>query len=176
LDDERKQQKESIKDQADRLKVLKGGAKKVGSIKHAESNDEDTSELEQERDTIAAEIQPTEDRIDELIELLKPYKAIKKELSDAKKLVKQKRENLLKRLEAKIEEMSDDELATLVLDMLRADFIEMLDDYVSALRRSLIALGENLWDKYSTDLNSIEDDRDASAKLLREFTEELSYV
>ena len=176
LDDERKEQKESIKDQTDRLKVLGGSASRDGSIKQAAKKGVDTSELEAERDQLKVEIAPSLARIDELEELLEPYKAIKKELSAARKLVKEKRENLLKRLEAKIAEMSDDELATLVLGMLRDDFIEMLSDYVSAHRRSLIAFGENLWDKYSTDLNSIEDDRDASAKLLTEFTKKLSYV
>ena len=176
LDDERKEQKESIKDQTDRLKVLNGSATRNGSIKQAAKKGADTSELETERDQLQAEIAPVDARIEEIETLLEPYKAIKKELSAAKKLVKEKRENLLKRLEAKIAEVSENELATLVLNMLRADFIEMLDDYVSAHRRSLITLGENLWDKYSTDLTSIEDDRDASAKLLRKFTEELGYV
>lgn len=176
LDDERKEKKESIKDQTDRLKVLNGSASRNGSIKQAAKKDEDTSDLETERDQLLAEIAPVEARMDELEALLEPYKEIKKQHSAAKRLVREKRANLLKRLEEKITEMSEDELATLVLEMLRDDFTEMLDDYVSAHRRSLIAFVENLWDKYSTDLNSIEADRDASAKLLREFTEELSYV
>jgi len=176
LDDERKEKKDAIKDQSDRLKVLNAGPAKNGSIKHASKNGQDIRPLNAERDKLRAEIEPVEGRMKEIDELLQPYKEIKDQLSVARRLVREKRENLLKRLEAKIAAMSEDELGTLVLDMLRDDFTEMLDDYVSAHRRSLIAFGETVWDKYSIDLTSIENDRDRSAKLLREFTKELGYV
>lgn len=178
LDDERKELKESIKPQTDRLKIINGNKNRAGSIRHAEhKEDEDKAkELRAEQFTLNTEIAPAQTRIDELEALLEPYKEIKRELSAARRRVKDLKAALLERLEERIAAMNEKQLADLVVGMLKDDFIEMLDDYVAAHRRQLIAFCEGLWDKYSIDLTTIENDRDEAAGLLREFAGELGYV
>lgn len=176
LDDERNDLKESIKEQSDRLKTLQGNVKKVGSIRNAEAIGKDTGAMRTEEYRLNSQVGSVQERIDEIDTLLEPYKEIKRELANARRLVKEKRENLLKQLEEKIADMSEDQLATLVIEMLRDEFVEMLDDYVASHRRNVVAFVESLWEKYSTDLSSIEAIRDAATKRLRKFTKELGYV
>jgi DNA repair exonuclease SbcCD ATPase subunit len=176
LDDERKELGVSIKDHQDRLKVLNGNVKRSGSIKYAQSKGQDIGELQSELYLMQSEVEPIQRRIEELERLLEPYAEIKKQLQEARRRLREQRENLLKQLDEKVAAMNEDELATLVLQMLEDEFTDMLSEYVSANRRQMNSFIENLWDKYSVDLNSLEEQRDASAKLLRAFAEELSYV
>lgn len=178
LKDEKKELNEKIRDDVKRIKVLEGNKNKKGSIRHAEANDDEdkAGELRTELYELNSKVAPEKERIDELSGLLAPYEAITKELRETRRAAKTKKENLLKRLEESIEAMSDDARAEMVMGMLRDEFVDKLNEYVSAHRREMIALCENLWEKYSVDLNSIEDDRDGAAKLLRDFAEELRYV
>lgn len=178
LDDERKELKESIKPQTDRLKILDGNKNRVGSIRHAESKGEEdkAGELRTEMYRLNSECDAAQKRIGELEALLEPYTEIKRELSAARRRVRDLKAALLQRLEEQIAAMNDKQLADLVLGMLHDDFVEMLDDYVGAHRRQLIQFCECLWDKYTVDLTSIENERDEAASLLRKFAGELGYV
>jgi type I restriction enzyme M protein len=178
LDDERKELKESIKPQTDRLKILDGNKNRVGSIRHAEGKGdaEKAGELRAEMYRLNSECDAAQKRIGELETLLEPYAEIKRELSVARRRVRDLKAALLQRLEEQIAAMNEKQLADLVLGMLHDDFVEMLDDYVGAHRRQLIQFNECLWDKYSIDLTSIETDRDEAASMLREFAVELGYV
>lgn len=178
LKDEKKELAEQVRDDLKRIKVLEGNKNKKGSIRHAEANDDEdeVGKLRKELYGLNSEVAPVKERIDELDGLLAPYEAITKELRETRRALKAKKENLLIRLEETIAAMDDDARAEMVMGMLHDEFVDKLNEYVSAHRREVIAFCENLWDKYSVDLNSIEDDRDGAAKQLREFTEELSYV
>ena len=178
LKDEKKKLKEDIRDELKRLKVVDGSAKKKGSYKHALENgtDEEASALKQELYDLNNKTAPKTKRISEIDELLKPYEKITKALRVSRREKNEKRENLLKRLEEKIAAMPEDEMTDLVVVMFRDELGDKLESYVSAHRRDVIEFVQGIWEKYSVDLNSIEGDRDDAAKLLQNFTEELSYV
>ena len=89
---------------------------------------------------------------------------------------KVKRENLLKRLEETIEAMPENEMSDMVVGMTRDELSDKLESYITSHRRDVIQFTLSLWDKYSVDLDTIEEGRDDAAKLLHQFTEELSYV
>lgn len=178
LKDEKKDLAEKIREKLARIKLLEGNKSKKGSIRYAEANgDEDEAgKFRKELHDLTSDVAPTTERIVQIDGLLTPYEAIMKELRESRRELKEKKENLLKQLEETISAMNDEAKAEMLMGMLHDEFLDKLNEYVSAHRREVVAFCENLWDKYSTNLNTIEEHRDGAAKLLRAFTVEMRYV
>jgi type I restriction enzyme M protein len=103
-------------------------------------------------------------------------KALKKELSAAKKKLKAKEGNFTKRLQEGRAALDEDGARELVLGILRTDLDAILARYVADHRQRLVAAVENWWDKYRVTLTSIEEERDAAAGKLREYLGGLGYA
>ena len=178
LKDEKKSITEEIRDELKRIKVLDGSANKKGSLKHAQENgtEVEVSELKRELYDLNSKTGPKTKRLDEIKELMVPYEAITKGLRDNRKLHKEKRENLLTKLEETIAAMPEGDMAEMVTEMFRDELSEKLDSYIASHLRETVAFVQAVWSKYSVDLNSIEEKRDDAAKMLHEFAEELGYV
>ncbi|MBF0414461.1 MAG: SAM-dependent DNA methyltransferase [Magnetococcales bacterium] len=103
-------------------------------------------------------------------------KAWKKKLTDTKKPLKAKKESLAVRLNKAVDGLSEKEATALLLTILHNDMRTILERYMSAQRKQIVAAFENWWDKYRVTLTEIEEKRDAAAKALRGFLKGLGYV
>jgi hypothetical protein len=64
----------------------------------------------------------------------------------------------------------------MALDVLRGALAEELERYVAARRARVVAVVEGWWEKYSTPLAVIRQERDEAAGRLERMMEELAYV
>ncbi len=72
--------------------------------------------------------------------------------------------------------MSDDECRELILEKHHRLIGLELDRYLNAEKRQIIALFDNLWDKYAVSHQAILSDRDTTFAMLNQFLTELKYV
>ncbi len=82
---------------------------------------------------------------------------------------------LLEALDRALENLSDSEIESIVLSILREGLQNRLENDIAAHRRGIIAAVENWWDKYKVTLNEIEAKRDASRAKLDEHLRRLGY-
>ena len=103
-------------------------------------------------------------------------RALRKDLAEAKRVVRQLKAELLTRLDAARAAMSPDDCAALALELLHDDLIRELSRYVEAHRQLVIAAYEEWWDKYRRSLREIEEERASWAGRFTAFTRRLAYV
>ncbi|CAG4892026.1 type I restriction-modification system subunit M [Paraburkholderia saeva] len=103
-------------------------------------------------------------------------KAWKKELSDVKKQLKAKKDSFATHINAAVDGLSAEAAAELLLTILHDDMLAIVERYISAQRKQIVAAFRNWWDKYRVTLTEIEDKRDAAAKALQGFLKGLRYV
>ncbi|MHC5936214.1 hypothetical protein [Nostoc sp.] len=121
-------------------------------------------------------IEENEAEIAEIEAQLEPYKKIVQQLKEAKAELKTLKNELVKRLSAARAALSNEDCQDLVLAIFKDGLIAELERYVTAHRQQVIAAVENWWDKYRVTLQDIETKRDAAAKKLNEFLQDLGYV
>ncbi|RLF58277.1 MAG: hypothetical protein DRN37_05220 [Thermoplasmata archaeon] len=97
------------------------------------------------------------------------------ELERSRKRIKELQRQFIGCLREARESLTDDNCRDLVLDILKEKLFALLDSYVIAHRREVIAAMENWWDKYRVTLRDIEKERDKAADRLAEFMGELGY-
>lgn len=103
-------------------------------------------------------------------------KALKKELTAARKQVKILKLSLVGRLRAARQALSEGETKDLILELFHADLRREIDSRVTAHRRKVIATFENWWSKYRQTLHEIESIRDAHRDTVERFAKDLGYV
>jgi len=103
-------------------------------------------------------------------------KAWKKELTAVKKRLKSKSENFKQHISAAVEGLTPEAAAELLLTILHSDMQAIVECYVAAQRKQIVATFENWWDKYRVTLTEIEARRDDAAKALQGFLKGLRYV
>lgn len=119
----------------------------------------------------AEEAEDEEEPVDEA-----QIKAWKKELTAAKKRLKAKRESFAERLGADIDALGEPAAAELMLTILHHDMSGILDRYVAAQRKQVVAAFEKRWDKYKVTLREVEEERDKAAKTLGGYLKALGYA
>jgi type I restriction enzyme M protein len=125
---------------------------------------------------LEARVKPMEAEIAEIDKQLEPYKEIKKQLNDAKGILRTLKKEVEKRLSAKRAELTDEDCQGLVLAIFKDGLIAELERYVTAHRQQVIVAVENWWDKYRVTLQDIETERDAARQQLSEFLRGLGYA
>jgi type I restriction enzyme M protein len=103
-------------------------------------------------------------------------KAWKTELAKLKKQLKSQHEDFASRLNLAVDGLDEQQSAELLLTILHNDMQAIVERYISAQRKQIIAAFENWWDKYRITLNEIEQKRDAAAVALQGFLKGLGYV
>jgi len=103
-------------------------------------------------------------------------KAWKKELATVKKQLKAKKESFAAHINAAVDGLSPEQAADLLLTILHNDMRAIVERYIAAQRKAIVAAFENWWDKYRVTLTEIERKRDAAAKVLQGFLKGLRYV
>lgn len=103
-------------------------------------------------------------------------KAWKKELTAIKKQLKSKKESFAAHINAAVDGLSTEQATELLLNILHSDMRAIVERYIAAQRKAIVAAFENWWDKYRLTLNEIEGKRDAAAQALQGFLKGLRYV
>lgn len=103
-------------------------------------------------------------------------KAWKAELAKVKKQLKTKQENFADHLNQAVDGLDEAQAAELLLTILHNDMQAIVERYIAAQRKQIVAAFENWWDKYRVTLNEIEQKRDAAAVALQGFLKGLGYV
>ena len=130
-----------------------------GTLKAAEGGNEESDE--------------DEDR-EELSEV--EAKALKKQLTAARKELKALKLSFAERLEEAHAEIGPEQAEALVLDILHDELRAEVDRRVAAHTQIVVAVVGNWWSKYRVNLREIEDERDSARTRLDGFLSELSYV
>ena len=136
---------------------------KAASPKEAESEDGETAEVEEDTDE--------ENAVDEA-----QLKAWKKELAAVKKQLKAKHESFTQHIDAAVDGLTPKAAAELLLTILHNDMQAIVERYIAAQRKAIVAAFENWWDKYRVTLTEIEGRRDEAVKALQGFLRGLGYV
>ncbi|MEX8504385.1 N-6 DNA methylase [Leptothrix ochracea] len=100
----------------------------------------------------------------------------KKQLTALKKEIKAKEQGFALRMNAAVDGLDESGAAELLLEILRNDMEVILGRYVSTQRQEVGSALENLWDKYSVTLTSIERDRECASQKLAAFLKGLNYA
>lgn len=137
---------------------------KAVSPKDAEGEDGDAVES-------ADEDTDDENAVDEA-----QLKAWKKELAAVKKQLKAKKESFAAHINAAVDGLTAEQAAELLLTILHNDMRAIVERYIAAQRKAIVAAFENWWDKYGVTLTEIEGKRDAAAQVLQGFLKGLRYV
>ncbi|MEB2610949.1 class I SAM-dependent DNA methyltransferase [Burkholderia cenocepacia] len=137
---------------------------KAASPKDAEGEDDEAAEA-------------AEDEVDEENALDEAQlKAWKKELTAVKKQLKAKSDSFKQHINAAVEGLTPEAAADLLLTILHNDMQAIVERYMAAQRKQIVAAFENWWDKYRVTLTEIEGKRDDAAKALQGFLKGLRYV
>jgi type I restriction enzyme M protein len=137
---------------------------KAASPKDAEAEEGEAAEA-------ADEDADDENAVDEV-----QLKAWKKELAAVKKQLKAKKESFAAHINAAVDGLSAEQAAELLLTILHNDMRAIVERYIAAQRKAIVAAFENWWDKYRVTLTEIEGKRDAAAQALQGFLKGLRYV
>lgn len=137
---------------------------KAASPKDAEGEDGEAAE--------AAEDEADEENaVDE-----SQLKAWKKELTAVKKQLKVKNDSFKQHIDEAVGGLTPEASAELLLTILHNDMQAIVERYMAAQRKQIVAAFENWWDKYRVTLTEIEGKRDEAEKTLREYLKGLRYA
>ncbi len=134
------------------------------SAKDAEAEDREATEA-------ADEEADDENAVDEA-----QLKAWKRELAAVRKQLKASKESFAVQFNAAVDDLSPEHAADLLLTILHNDMHAIVERYIAAQRKTIVAAFENWWDKYRVTLTEIEGKRDAAARALQGFLRRLRYV
>jgi type I restriction enzyme M protein len=137
---------------------------KAASPKEAEAEEGEAAEItEDEADD--------ENAVDEA-----QLKVWKKDLAAVKKQLKAKHDSFKQHIGTAVEGLTAEAAAELLLTILHKDMQTIVERYMAAQRKQIVAAFENWWDKYRVTLTEIEGKRDEAAKALQGFLKGLRYV
>ena len=178
LDVESRMLRASIKEPLERIKFLTRGpnVKDRGSIAAQQKLGRDTTALEAELDRLQAEVQPIQAELEALAEKLAPYEELKRQLAEKRRELKALSKALLDRLDDARQALSGDDCRELVIDLARADLEHLIRQYAEEHLRQVIAVVEQLWDKYADGYEAIQNRRDTATATVTRFVKELGYV
>ncbi|MCH9826281.1 MAG: type I restriction-modification system subunit M [Gammaproteobacteria bacterium] len=100
----------------------------------------------------------------------------KKELSAVKKKLKAKKESFTAHINQAVDGLTPEAAAELLLTILHNDMRSIIERYIAAQRKQIIADFENWWDKYRVTLSEIVSKRDAASTSMLGFLKGLRYV
>ena len=126
-------------------------------------------------DAVAAEMSEADGDEESVVDEAQ-IKAWKKELAAVRKQLKAKQASIAGHLNRAVDGLSSEQAAELLLTILHHDMRAIVERYIAAQRKEVVAAFENWWDKYRVTLTEIETRRDAAAQELRGYLQGLGYV
>lgn len=179
-----------LKEHKDSIKELKGERKEADKeykllLKRLKANEkalkkqpeltEEVAALAKEVEKLLAEVQ----RLDARLETEEGRIATHSELEEELKLCKRKIKEIKDRKQALVDQarllISPEEAKELIMQRWLRTLQQTVYDYLQAHQRQLLQAVENVWEKYTTPLHSILNEREDETKLLNQFLVELGY-
>ena len=169
-----------LKEHKDGIRALKGERKEADKEyknlqKRIKAKAVDSEQLAVDSKKLKAEIENLDERInaDELrfakhTELEEELKTCKKKIKE----IKDRKQDLVDKARLLI---TPDEAKDLILKRWLRTLQQTVNDYLQAHQRQLLQAVENVWDKYTTPLHSISNEREQETELLNQFLVELGY-
>ncbi|NLD35235.1 MAG: N-6 DNA methylase [Desulfatiglans sp.] len=182
--------KDELKEHKEALKSLKGERKEADKeykniLKRIKANEKaliNRPELKEEIELLKAEalrLRNFTNSLDTKIEAdekrFSRHTELEDELKECKKVIKQIKENRQESVDKARLKITDEEAKDLILNRWNRTLQQTLDGYLTTHSRLLLQYIENLWDKYTTNLNSILAEREEQTQLLNSFLSELGY-
>ncbi|MBV6860405.1 type I restriction-modification system subunit M [Xanthomonas euvesicatoria] len=125
----------------------------------------------EEGDAESADASEDEEAVEEA-----QLKAWKKNLAALKKQLNVQKDSFTDELDRKVAALDDAAAAALLLTILHDDMHAIVERYVAAQRKQVVAAFETWWDKYLVTLADIEGKRDEATQVLHGFLKGLGYV
>jgi type I restriction enzyme M protein len=107
--------------------------------------------------------------------LLSRIEEKEKEIKAIKRTLKEKEEQIKNSLEAKRQQLTEDEAKELIIGRFYRVIESYLEKELNNEKKALIKIFENLWDKYQTSLEELREERDQEVRTLEEFLAGLGY-
>jgi type I restriction enzyme M protein len=122
-----------------------------------------------------AAIQPVLDQLDHWGAALRPYEAIKEQLTEARARFRTLTAEFVNELKSRCDAMTDDQKRALVLELFAQDVQAGLDAAVAEKQQELVRFVEALWDKYRVTLTTLRGGRAEVESKLGTFLKALAY-
>jgi type I restriction enzyme M protein len=107
---------------------------------------------------------------------IQKIEAWEKELKKAKKIFKEREDDLQTKVDGKRLTFTEHEAKRLILDKFYDLARTEMHRYLDSRKRNIIEIFEHLWDKYKVPFDRVSNDREASAEKLHEYLETLGYL
>ncbi len=146
-------------------------ARTLALYEDAETGDEPVGRLQEARDEAQRLVEGMAGREERLAQ----HKALSDELRQLKREVRQVERQKHALVAQARTQIPPEEAQRLILARLHAHLHEGYDGYLRRHRRELVAVIENLWDKYAVTVQDILSERDKTAEALDGFLQELGY-
>jgi len=182
--------KTELKDHKDALKALKGERREAGKehknlLKRIKANEKALAkqpELAAEIDTLKTEAVKFESEINRLNVVIEAdeqrfdkHSELESELKECKKVIKQIKDRKQQLVDEARLKITFAEAKALILSRWNRTLHQTINSYLQSHSRHLLQHIENLWEKYTTTLNSILSQREQETQLLNTFLTELGY-
>nr|MBC8554646.1 type I restriction-modification system subunit M [Candidatus Brocadiales bacterium] len=174
----------------DALKALNGERREAGKehknlLKRIKANEKALAkqpELAAEITSVKAKAEKYESEINRLDAVIEAgeqrfvkHSELESELKECKKVIKQIKDRKQQLVDEARLKITPEEAKELILNRWNRTLHQTVNSYLQAHSRHLLQNIENLWEKYTTTLNSILSEREEETKLLNAFLTELGY-
>jgi len=182
--------KTELKDHKDAIKAEKGELRETNKeyknlLKRIKANQrvlKKQPELAEEIDALqvqADKIKIDVERLTNVIEVdeqrFAKHTELEAELRESKKVIKQIKDRKQQLVDEARLKITPEDAKALILDRWNRTLHQTINGYLQAHNRQLLQSIENLWEKYTTTLNSILGEREKETQLLNSFLTELGY-
>ena len=179
-----------LKEHKDSLRVLKGERKETEkehknllnrikanekALKKQPELSEEIEYLKTEAAKLLAGIESYNTRIETDESRIKAHTDLEEELKTCKRIIKEIKDRKQSLVDQARLLITPEEAKTLILQRWQRTLQQTVNDHLQTHRRQLLQAIENLWDKYTTTLHSILEEREKEAALLNRFLTELGY-
>jgi len=169
-----------LKEHKDSIKELKSERKEADKeykllLKRIKAGALDSAQLKVQSEKLKAEVE----RLDVQIEELENRIARHSELEEELKVCKRKIKEIKDRKQALVDQarllITPEEAKELIMQRWLRTLQQTVNDYLQAHQRQLLQAVENVWEKYTTPLHNILENREKETELLNNFLIELGY-
>lgn len=169
-----------LKEHKDGIKELKGERKEADKeykllLKRIKAGAEDSEQLKVKSEKLKIEIARLDEQIAKEENRMAKHTKLEEELKTCKKKIKEIKD----RKQALVDQarllISPEEAKDLIMQRWLRTLQQTVNDYLQAHQRQLLQAVENVWEKYTTPLHSILEEREKETKLLNQFLVELGY-
>lgn len=133
------------------------------------------ADLEEKKEAVSARIEEERAEAEANEEEYSAPKQYKDEIKATDKALKAKKEALEAKIGAWRENCTNEQVKALVELEWKQKMVDYVEKYFKRERQALVAIFENLFDKYRVSAKEIENERDASSDRLSAFLKELGY-